>query len=99
MIERVDGGGTTKDYEISVSFHRLVMDSQWTRARKQGVVSCRNIWVSNKRYYSFGRNQLKLGAGLSGRGKGRTSEQYIVYLTMISITHFIIASNCRQIIG
>jgi len=38
MIERVDGGGTTKDYEISVSFHRLVMDSQWTGARQQGVV-------------------------------------------------------------
>jgi len=36
MIERVDGGGTTKEYEISVSFHRLVMDWQWTGARQQG---------------------------------------------------------------
>jgi len=61
----------------------------------KGVTGCRNIWISNKQYYSFGRNQLKLGAGLSGKGKGRTSEQYIVYLTMISITNFIIASNCR----
>lgn len=75
----------------------------WTRSGQgpdnKGLSSCRNIWMSNKRYYSFGRNQLKLGASLSGKGKGRTSEQYIVYLPMISITHFIISSNCKQTIG
>jgi len=53
----------------------------WTRSGQgpdnKGLSSCRNIWISNKRYYSFGSNQLKLGAGLRGKGKDRTSNNIL----------------------